>query len=48
MTLIQKEKYRRGNHLPENSMFASLSDDESVGESAWRQNQLFGFEEVTF
>ncbi|XP_065521094.1 regulator of DNA class I crossover intermediates 1 [Lathamus discolor] len=23
------------------------SDDESVGESAWRQNQLFGFEEFT-
>ncbi|XP_009461148.1 PREDICTED: uncharacterized protein C12orf40 homolog [Nipponia nippon] len=30
-----------------NSVFASLSDDEFVKESAWRQNQLFRFEEFT-
>ncbi|XP_008941515.1 PREDICTED: uncharacterized protein C12orf40 homolog, partial [Merops nubicus] len=28
-------------------LFASLSDDETLKESVWRQNQLFGFEEFT-
>lgn len=39
-------KIQGENHLPENFVFAFLSE-KSVKETAWNQNHLFVFKEVT-
>lgn len=47
--LAQKENKNTGEKsLTRELVFAFLSDDKSVKETAWNQNHVFVFEEVTF